>query len=137
MPSRPIVRAFLVCLLALSSAPHRLCAEDATQPSDPMTPYECRRQRTGCFDSTAPYARCGYGKCYAGYYVGGGSVWGGSRGCFAGESRYANEGTFGMDYAPFYSRVALRWSHGKRYQGGEGQFEQNRVNTGFPNFFRR
>ena len=42
-----------------------------------------------------------------------------------------------MDYAPWYSRVGLSWYHGKKYQGGEGQLEQNRVNNGFPNFFRR
>lgn len=55
------------------------------------------------------------------YYVGGGRAVG-------GEGRYTNEGTWGSDYAPWYTRVSLRWSHGGRYQGGGGQYEPDRHN---------
>lgn len=53
---------------------------------------------------------------YCGYYVGGGSV-----GCF-GQPRMAAEGTWGWDYHGCWlpQRVALGWSHGRRYQTGAG-----------------
>jgi hypothetical protein len=137
MKSNSILHSLLACLAVVMAAPQWCRADDATKSATQSYEYECQRQRTGYFDCVAPYARCGYGKCYAGYYVGGGSVCGGNLFCKGGEPRYCHEGTFGMDYSPFYSKVALLWSHGKRYQGGEGQYEQNRVNNGFPNFFRR
>ncbi len=51
-------------------------------------------------------------------YIGGGT-W------FGGESRRAHEGTFGMDYSGnWLSRLTwMRWSHGDRYQAGEGRYE--------------
>jgi len=137
MQTSHVVRSLVACIAIIMAAPQQIWAEDAAQASAQAYNYECQRQRTGYFDCVAPYARCGYGKCYAGYYVGGGSAFAGNRFCKGGEGRYCHEGTFGMDYAPWYSKVALLWSHGKRYQGGEGQYEQNRVNNGFPNFFRR
>ena len=54
-----------------------------------------------------------------GYYVGGSLP-------VRGEGRYAQqEGTWGWDYAGllFTKRIALNWSHGKRYQGGIGAYK--------------
>jgi len=55
-----------------------------------------------------------------GYYVGGGSV-------FGGRDRCATEGTWGWDYSGFGS-AALNWTRG-RYQGGGGTY---RVETSHP-----
>ena len=51
-------------------------------------------------------------------YVGGGTLFGGS-------SRKTTEGTFGMDYSGhwFSRKTWLKWSHGARYQGGQGRYE--------------
>jgi hypothetical protein len=51
-------------------------------------------------------------------YVGGGTLFGGS-------NRKTTEGTFGMDYSGhwFSRKTWLKWSHGARYQGGEGRYE--------------
>lgn len=80
------------------------------------TPW-CGFRRAGNPHCVAPWARCTYGSDYCGYYVGGGAP-------FHGESRCPDEGTFGMDYKPWFSRVRLDWWHG-RYQGGQGQYEPN------------
>lgn len=55
---------------------------------------------------------------YSGGYVGGGTAIG-------GEPRYECEGTWGWDYAGFKlpARIWLRWSHGRRYQGGAGAYK--------------
>lgn len=54
---------------------------------------------------------------YVGYYVGGGTAHGGG-------PRTSEEGTWGWDYegAHFLRHVPLRWSHGRRYQGGTGAY---------------
>ncbi|HEY2253425.1 MAG TPA: hypothetical protein VGH74_20265 [Planctomycetaceae bacterium] len=123
-------------------APHVAVADDE-QPTDeqpteaPATDNDARRCRAGNPQCTAWYARGSYRRNYAAYYVGGGAPLCGGWTPVSGEARYSNEGTFGMDYAPWYSRVNLAWYHGRRYQGGRGQYEPNRLNSGFPNFFRR
>lgn len=87
--------------------------------------------RAGCPHQVAWYARPGYGNKYIVYYVGGGA------GTCRGEPRYCNEGTFGVDYMPivpgFHEAVALKWWHGRRNQGGPGQYEPNFLVRGFPN----
>lgn len=55
------------------------------------------------------------------YYVGGSRAVG-------GQGRYASEGTWGSDYAPWYTRVSLNWTHGRRYGDGGGQYEPDRRN---------
>ena len=55
-----------------------------------------------------------------GYYVGGGAA-------FRGEPRYYEEGTWGWDYSNPVSHVMPGWWHGRRYQGGPGQYQPNRV----------
>jgi hypothetical protein len=54
-----------------------------------------------------------------GYYVGGGCA----HPCKA-DLRCCNEGTWGWDYAGIFvkKRVNLDWTHGRRYQGGTGQY---------------
>lgn len=52
---------------------------------------------------------------YDGYYVGGGSPISGSGPC-------CREGTFGWDYTGIGSLVRLKWSGGRRYQGGYGSY---------------
>jgi hypothetical protein len=69
---------------------------------------------------------------YRGYYVGGGAAWFGSPpDAFHGENRRNDEGTFGVDYAPWYSNVRLHWFHGRKQQGGEGQYEPDERNNPF------
>lgn len=79
------------------------------------TPWE-NFQRAGNPGCIAPWARPSNERRDVGYYVGGGVP-------KRGEGRYANEGTWGWDYRPPLSTVALRWTHGRRYQGGTGQYQ--------------
>ena len=55
-----------------------------------------------------------------GYFVGGGAPVKG----FVGEERRHDEGTWGTDYTGIIVRkkTNLRWSHGRRYQGGVGAY---------------
>jgi hypothetical protein len=124
-------------LALLFAAPAAALADDPLPADAAASRTEERRCRAGNPDCVAWYAQSGYGKHYAAYHVGGGAPFCGGWTPISGEPRYAHEGTFGMDYAPWYSRVNLAWYHGKKYQGGSGQYEQNRLNNGFPNYFRR
>lgn len=73
-------------------------------------------ERSGCPHLTAPWAVCQNQRRYDGYYVGGGAATGGD------ERVYDREGTWGWDYTPWWSRVRLKWFHGRRFQAGEGQY---------------
>ncbi|HEV3165654.1 MAG TPA: hypothetical protein VGZ22_16625 [Isosphaeraceae bacterium] len=55
---------------------------------------------------------------YSGYYVGGGSAHGGGPRC-------VEEGTWGWDYVGGHlpRHVYLRWTHGRRDQGGTGSYK--------------
>ena len=77
--------------------------------------------RAGNPQCIARWARPSYERHGGSYYVGGGRTVG-------GEGRYVHEGTWGNDYTPWYTRVGLRWNHGRNYQGGEGQYEPDRYN---------
>lgn len=84
-----------------------------------------RHARAGNPQTVAPWAKCSYSPKYTGYYVGGGVT----PGHFSrGEGRYPDEGTWGVDYDPWYSHVRLLWSHGRLYQGGTGQYEPDEHN---------
>ena len=75
--------------------------------------------RAGYPQRVAPWARLSSGKRHRGYYVGGGAVSG-------GDSRdVRREGTWGWDYAPRWTRVRLRWLHGRRLQGGGGEYRSD------------
>lgn len=90
--------------------------------------------RAGCPQHVARYARVGYNNRYVAYYVGGGAK------TLRGEPRQTHEGTFGVDYQPivpgFRSGVVLGWWHGRRLQGGTGQYEPNSLVTPLPNLPR-
>ncbi len=87
---------------------------------------QCRHARAGWPQCVAPWARTTYGPKYGGYYVGGGLSPLKLLSC--GDRRCPDEGTWGVDYAPWYTRVALLWSHGRLYQGGTGQYEPEHRN---------
>lgn len=91
--------------------------------------------RAGCPHQIANHARVGYGRKYTVYYVGGGARM--SR----GDLRQFHEGTFGVDYKPivpgFRNGVILGWWHGRRLQGGAGQYEPNALVTPLPNLSGR
>lgn len=130
----------LVAVLALVGgieAERAKAAEYTTAEATAAYQLECRKRRAGYPDRVAPYARCTYGRDYCGQYVGGGAATIGRRLSLHSEPRYPDEGTFGIDYAPPWSCVNLMWYHGKKYQGGEGQYQPNRINNPFPNCFRR
>jgi hypothetical protein len=73
--------------------------------------------RAGCAMDVRRFAIPSNTKYYGGYQVGGGAAIGG-----AGPT--LEEGVWGWDYSGilFPKRIALNWSHGKRYQGGTGAY---------------
>ena len=85
-----------------------------------------RMARAGCPRRVAPWARGSEERYDQGYLVGGGS------GYRRGEGPYADEGTWGWDYDPPLTRVQLQWGHGRRYQGGGGQYRTNAPTNAFP-----
>jgi hypothetical protein len=91
--------------------------------------------RAGCPHMIARHAQVGYRKNYVVYYVGGGAK------SPHGDARHCDEGTFGVDYKPivpgFRNTVALGWWHGRRWQGGTGQYEPNTLVSPFPNYSRK
>ena len=112
----------------------------AQSPDNCAAEYQAllpRLERAGRPDCVAPRARHTYGPKYHGYYVGGGALFYGEPDRLHGEPRYSYEGTFGMDYDPWYSRVRLQWFHGTRYQQGEGQYEPDHKNNPLSHFFGR
>lgn len=97
--------------LDYSRFPHRTVPDGA-----------CQLQRAGNPQTFMPWARCPDDRRYVGYYVGGGAAFGGDRRC-------PHEGTWGWDYQfrPWV-KVNLGWFHGRRYQGGEGQYNPDTKN---------
>lgn len=87
-------------------------------------------ERAGYPFSISRWARCRNEPQDSGYYVGGGAKRG-------GESRYFHEGTWGWDYTPRYSKVRLDWWHGRKSQGGEGQYEPDERNAPLSPLFQR
>lgn len=127
-----MIGVLLVLPLLMPAAPAP-SAERVARPSKSL--FE-RRRRAGRPDRVAPWAVSSYGQSYSGVYVGGGAVLRGKRSIFSGEPRTCLEGTFGVDYDPWWSRVGLSWYHGARYQGGEGQYEPTRYNLPLEHFKR-
>jgi len=79
-------------------------------------------QRAGNPHRFAPWARCQDDRRYVGYFIGGGAAFGGDRRC-------PHEGTWGWDYRMPWAKVNLGWFHGRRYQGGEGQYNPDTKNN--------
>jgi hypothetical protein len=77
--------------------------------------------REGYVLPVARWARPSNTPSYTGYYVGGDTA-------FPGHERTLSEGTWGWDYEGwcFSRRVWLRWSHGRRCQGGTGSYKTDR-----------
>lgn len=122
------MRSFSFVRLSLAMAGCVLMFETCAQAEDDLA-------RAGCPQQIARHAQVGYRKGYVVYYVGGGA------GAPKGEPRTCEEGTFGVDYKPivpgFRNTVALGWWHGRRWQGGTGQYEPNTAVAPFPNVFRK
>lgn len=75
----------------------------------------CSQRRSGSPQMVAPWANSALDPTYGGYYVGGSSpFYSEPAGVFSGERRFTDEGTFGVDYAPWWSRVRLHWKHSRR-----------------------
>ena len=128
---------FVIVIGVLTTCSHRYClaqssfkkqkagslAHHALSSENPM-------ERAGNPLCISPLARYFPGPKYKGYSVGGGAAWYGTRAtALRGECRHVNEGTFGVDYAPWYSRIQTRWFHGRKQQGGEGQYEPDGCNN--------
>jgi hypothetical protein len=93
--------------------------------------------RAGYPQRVAPWARLTYGPDYAGYLVGGGKVPTRIPRKIQAQPPYSDEGTWGMDYAPWWTKVDLLWTHGQLYQGGTGQYEPDHKNFPFDQRFGR
>lgn len=90
--------------------------------SPPPTHSE-RIDRAGQPLCVSPWAKCSADKYDDGYYVGGGAAL-----TRDSDTRYWREGTWGYDYTFPFTRTNLRWYHGRRDQGGEGQYEPDEKN---------
>lgn len=96
---------------------------------------DARLARAGHPLSISKRAATTYNQKYEGYYVGGGVPPARFKNRSRGEPRYRDEGTWGMDYSPFFTRVAANWSHGRLFQGGIGQYEPDHKNRPFGQTF--
>jgi hypothetical protein len=85
--------------------------------ADPYVHRADEHACAGCSMLIRSHAICSNTAHYGGYWVGGGVP------CRR-DQPYADEGTFGWDYfgVLFPKRVALNWSHGRRFQGGAGAY---------------
>ncbi len=118
-------------LVAAADESHHRDEAGCAAPA-PISNYSYERHaRAGYAHTTAPWAKWAGGPKYKSYYVGG---------SFAGfpatphvtpQPRHLNEGTWGYDYNPRYSKVQLDWTHGQLYQGGAGQYEPDHKNWPF------
>ena len=128
---RPFLHALLIGSLAFSGfADLAVQSAVADGHSAHHAMPENGMERAGNPRCISPLAKCFPDIKYKGYYVGGGAAWHHTRStAFRGEGRMSDEGTFGVDYAPWYSRVQQRWLHGRKQQGGEGQYESDAYNN--------
>lgn len=130
--SRALARA-AVCALGLAALSCGIVGGFATSSSaHDLTPWMGRPaterhhfqgdqfRRAGDPQCTSPLAGPSESRHAVGYYVGGGAHVKG----WLGEERRPSEGTWGTDYggALFPKKIELRWSHGRRYQGGVGSY---------------
>ena len=101
----------------VTASPVERSALDVTHCWGGCKAGEHNDRRAGCPQGVAWYAHPGESCAFIGYYVGGGSACGGTSPC-------PDEGTWGWDYRGFVfpRRVALNWTHGRRYQGGTGDY---------------
>lgn len=95
--------------------------------------YLCvdRHAKSGYAHTVAPWAKWAYGPKYKSYYVGGSQAPFHYTPAVAQHPRTLDEGTWGTDYAPWYSKVQLNWTHGQLYQDAGGQYEPDHRNYPF------
>src|SRR5262245_38911432 len=121
-----LASAGLMCCPAVASAQH-ICSNCGQNicVMEQGTPLPGKPRVIPHTDERAGFPRCLSGHAsptdwlaLRGYYVGGGTAHGGDAPC-------SHEGTWGWDDTGSYHfarRVALRWSHGWRFQGGAGAY---------------
>ena len=97
------------------------CGQDLGIPTQPRAIYG-HFDRAGNPQCVSRWAQPSWERKSVSYFVGGSQA-------FGGEERYIHQGTWGNDYAPWYTRVSLKWSHGRSYQDGGGQYEPDRRNN--------
>lgn len=103
----PSLLSSLTILLLLVSCRAARASETSAAHTDQRAGYP---KRVAWYAASSPNGKYQVG------YVGGGTA-------FKGEPRYPSEGVWGMDYRGKIPRkVFLRWSHGRRYQGGTGSY---------------
>jgi len=90
-----------------------------------------RHARAGNPLEVARWAKFAYGHKYRSYYVGGSQTPLNYTLRVAQHPRMIDQGTWGTDYAPPWSRVQLNWTHGQVYQDGGGQYEPDHKNLPF------
>jgi hypothetical protein len=86
------------------------------EKSTTATPHTFRQ--AGYPQCVSPVSMVSYNEHYSGGYVGGGKFLGGQEPC-------PHQGTWGWDYTPFRpmsSRIFLKWSNGRHYEGGTGAY---------------
>jgi hypothetical protein len=129
------MQRFFTVMLALglaTSTAYAIAGDPPRSGRKTAAIYTNDERRAGYPHSAAPWARPFPDSQYRGSYVGGGAVlFGSPPDRLHGENRREHEGTFGVDYMPWYSRVRLHWFHGRNHQGGEGQYEPDEKNKPF------
>jgi len=130
-----ILVVMLVLGISNAAADETIAADPPQHSRKPAAASAEDQRRAGNFQSVAPWARPFPDSQYRGYYVGGGAVlFGSPPDRLHGENRRDHEGTFGVDYVPWYSNVRPHWFHGRNHQGGEGQYEPDEKNKPFALF---
>ena len=141
-PTMLIRRAFVFAALLLATSEF---ASGWELPKCLQTPRqrafaEPSRDNPGCVDRHARagnplevsrLAKYAYGPKYKAYYVGGSQTPLRYTLRVDQHPRMIDEGTWGTDYAPPWSRVYLSWTHGQVYQDGGGQYEPDHKNFPF------
>ena len=86
--------------------------------SDAFDRHEHSMRRAGNPQNVAHWAIPSPNQRYVGYYVGGGTT-------FGGDPRQPDDGVWGLDYQGgiLPRRVIQNFSHGRRYQGGTGAYK--------------
>ena len=126
---QPLIRPAVLLTLLLTLLPDNLKQADGRDPrrtAGRATRHttETPARRAGYPKRIAPWATTWPNRKTRGYYVGGGAaLFGFPASPLYGEGRRSSEGTFGVDYMPWYSNYSQHWYHGQNQQGGEGQYE--------------
>lgn len=91
-------------------------------PPSPGAASLYRHAQAGFPLAISPHAIRSDTGAYVGYYIGGGCVF-----PFLANPRSPIDGTWGWDYRGWFfpRRIILGWWHGRRYQGGTGQYRSD------------